>query len=928
MKAFRICRHVPAILAGLVVVASCCAANSQEVKDTSQEVKVQIHDDGKQFVVKADLGTVFWPKNGNGKALLDVTSDPEDPKIVPEEVPYTIKDYHFTALIPYRKPTKPEKVTIKLHNIKDKNDSVAGVFVGDPIDLKAAQPQQPASTKSAKPASTADSKPAQPSQAKAQTQQQQPQPPREQARISEEDDHLEIAADLKGQVWPNYETGMATIEGSPNADGSPIIRQTTVPYEVSKNRLTAKVPFERPKSRSAMVTIRLSKLRSLESDREIIIEGQIFLKSVQEIATIQKQIASQNGDEHSFHSLVYLDTALLMIGFCAVAGSLIWRFLQPAESWRDWMDAKIQRLEADVKSVRGIARELQGATQRRQEWIVPNAPLPAKEDKPVQPTLTAAEIHSLVQDSIRARLGSDEDWENLLRRLQIERKTPPAVQKFGLERQESRVAAVVNRWLSTGGHEIRELLRLAEGLGLQAALASHKDVDRVFGELTNFEYPFECMDDGPWLWAPIAGTNDVFAAPADAAFFGMGSAPALLNRLFDGMKNAPQGFRFQTIYKPCRLRRVGGQSSSYTLVTKGLLQLEGLAAPNATRPEGYESLIPSTSRKTPLLPSEPSVLTAMSAWVANASAASESLSKDYADVVAALMELQQRMDRNDSRFDDLLQAINQQIESLERSVRRRTTVLGRDSNITAAQPDSLRNDGQEKPPSAPPPVVTPESASETSGKGDRPVSSPAAQAPASRMSSPSENVTSTSPKVTNRLSKGWQDALVDAANQPDSEPGMVEVPKPALYVQRVGNAARALRRLDSGLQVAVVHLKLQGDERFEIHETDAGFENNAELVCTSCNTGLTGQLAWQLGVCVGENGASDISILFPLGSLYKGHYSSGYSSLIDSLPSSSFSIGRVDHPADLHLADKSARVYVVTRKMSWSKPMQAVGVEV
>jgi hypothetical protein len=265
---------------------------------------------------------------------------------------------------------------------------------------------------------------------------------------------------------------------------------------------------------------------------------------------------------------------------------------------------------------------------------------------------------------------------------------------------------------------------------------------------------------------------------------------------------------------------------------------------------------------------------------------------------------------------------------LERSVRRRTTVLGRDSNITAAQPDSLRNDGQEKPPSAPPPVVTPESASETSGKGDRPVSSPAAQAPASRMSSPSENVTSTSPKVTNRLSKGWQDALVDAANQPDSEPGMVEVPKPALYVQRVGNAARALRRLDSGLQVAVVHLKLQGDERFEIHETDAGFENNAELVCTSCNTGLTGQLAWQLGVCVGENGASDISILFPLGSLYKGHYSSGYSSLIDSLPSSSFSIGRVDHPADLHLADKSARVYVVTRKMSWSKPMQAVGVEV
>jgi hypothetical protein len=163
---------------------------------------------------------------------------------------------------------------------------------------------------------------------------------------------------------------------------------------------------------------------------------------------------------------------------------------------------------------------------------------------------------------------------------------------------------------------------------------------------------------------------------------------------------------------------------------------------------------------------------------------------------------------------------------------------------------------------------------------------------------------------------GWQEAIQKAARQPDSEPETTDVPREALYVQRVINTAKTLSGLDSETRVSIVHLKKHPvDETFEIHETEPSAAKTSELRCKSCNTPQT----WQLAVCVGPRGSGDVSVILPQGHFGKGNYASGYVALIEDLPSSSFSIGRVEQPARLELVDAKTGVYTVKRRMVCTK---------
>src|SRR5207249_2568574 len=100
-------------------------------------------------------------------------------------------------------------------------------------------------------------------------------------------------------------------------------------------------------------------------------------------------------------------------------------------------------------------------------------------------------------------VGPTADFAQLVRVLQPQAKeilagvlqTPAAIGRS----VELCVAAVVNRWLASGERNRHELIRLANELGLKAQLASHRDLGRVFQDLTTFEYPFAIVDDGPWL---------------------------------------------------------------------------------------------------------------------------------------------------------------------------------------------------------------------------------------------------------------------------------------------------------------------------------------------------------------------------------------------------------------------------------------------
>jgi len=533
----------------------------------------------------------------------------------------------------------------------------------------------------------------------------------------------------------------------------------------------------------------------------------------------------------------------------------------------------VERLDAELKQLRHTAEGLSGSVDSLR----------------------------LLGDDFRATQSSLRQWK------QREKQPASPVLKLAIPLEAAALVAVVNRWLAQGSGDRSQLPELAQETRINAKLVAHKDLNRVFQDLTTFEYPFEFSPEGGWLWAAIPGGGEFWAVPTDAAFFSMGSAPLLLDRLFDGFRGAKTGFQFAKMYRPCRLRAVSGASGKYALVERGLLQLQGALAPAEPDPAAFESFLPQSS------PSAGSSGSAglgqlLAEWIRQAGRQLE----DHAEELGSIRESVRSADRvrrevpeeklQQLRFDlnERLERCSARIEAIERLVRQPSSepaaprqVLDRSAGGVSAgeKADSPRTGSLSNVATASNPEL-----------GEC--------APAGLTEVPTDSVDAAEPVMPGQ----WQKALSRAADDPASEPAVSGVPPPEVYVSRACNLARELTRLDPSSPAAVVHVRKHPVEnRFEIHEIADG-AGKSGAVCTVCNAGQS----WQLAVRVGKHDATQVFLLFPLGALGKGNYASGYSALIEESLPSLFRVGGMTEPATLRLIEKSPRTYAVARKMSLS----------
>jgi hypothetical protein len=785
--------------------------------------------------------------------------------------------------------------------------------------------------------------------------------------IRDTGDRLIVRAELSAKYWPDGR-GTATLDFETTPSDPTIITRSEVPYEIRGHRLTAAIPYRKPALQPVRISIRLSNVNDTNGPNKKPFIGSITVKPqpssaapskapppsrlpaatssvVPSVATPQKPgvekadqgaMAETPGSEPSSKSdagassdtepkkgaegspipgwLTYANSAALGIALLSGLVYLVWRKMRAVDPLQEFYAGRVypelMQLKNSIEQVKATSQD----AIRQASTVVQGARAALDGPDGIAARIEGVrrEADQLVRRSLETTLGPTGDIEQLISLLRDQTKEAREVPAFGavplMNREGTGAAAVVNRWLSGGGRDRQELLGLARELGLGARLASHKDLTRVFQDLTTFEYPFEQTEDGPWLWVPVPGSAEFWAVPADAAFFGMGAAPTLLDRLFDGMKNASAGFRFRLIYKPCRLRPVGGRPNLYSLVEKGALQLEGSPQPDTARPPDYDSLLRGVKPQSISFRGGRSVGRLLADWVTTISSQVAEQSNAVAQLPATIRQLEQgarQATRNDPRPPAISvsgvkpEDLTRTLEALERRIGERLDGITKQQQALASKVAELgRTTDQKSKAGDSATIETPERNSQN------------------EKALPLTNAVAATGRGSGVMPNGWQGAIEKAARQPDSEPEVTEVPREALYVQRVMNAAKTLSGLDSETRVSVVHLKKHPvDETFEIHETEPTTVKTSELRCRSCNTPQT----WQLAVCVGPRGFGDVSVIFPQGHFGKGNYASGYVALIDDLPSSSFSIGRIEQPARLELLDAKSGVYTVKRRMVCSR---------
>lgn len=500
---------------------------------------------------------------------------------------------------------------------------------------------------------------------------------------------------------------------------------------------------------------------------------------------------------------------------------------------------------------------------------------------------------------------------------------PPQTSSFASSRtgprqpyEEAVAVALVNHWISTRSNDRNLLLRQANELGVRAEFATHLDLSRCFGDNATFEYPFDSSPNGGWFWV-YSASGAVWALPIDAAQFAMGFAPNLLNRLFDGMQNARQGFQFRKFYHPCLMRPVPGKRSLFTMEKRGLAQLEYASAPDEPPPatmDELRSIRPGRGES----PSQSGV--ASVAWVPrwrrdvtealeSQARQLETMRSEIGNLKAAIQNLSYSTPRGTSPDAGSIDRLRVNLESQIGSLSRRQADLEARliQQLAGRVPADLAREPERSmaSPPAPPPRETafsPPSARPTQSE-PQPVASFAAG------TFPGESRIGMS-----RLSEDLSVALDHAAARPESEPETTDVPRQETYVRRVRNLVDDLKGLAPALPVSIIHLRRnQQEESFDAHETLPGSEPG-EVYCAVC----MGPQTWQLVVCIGELGDGTIQAIFPYGMLARGNYFSGYTALIDDLPPSAFSTVGITEPARLRLTDREARRYTVVRKMRFA----------
>ena len=454
------------------------------------------------------------------------------------------------------------------------------------------------------------------------------------------------------------------------------------------------------------------------------------------------------------------------------------------------------------------------------------------------------------------------------------------------------LAAVVNCWLVDGAKGRATLLTLCNEVGLRGAqLATIREPAPAPLENGQFQCAFDTAVDGSWLLCKLPGTQEVLAAPADAQFLGMGTIPYQLDQMFDGMQRPRQGFRFEMIASPCILR---ASRDGYTVSQRGALRLEGApAAANAPRPPAFASLVRSrASRRAPTLSAEP--VDVIAHWI-------QQIQRQVSDYG---QDLGQLLDKSATPPPVTAVEMARLTETVTRQQRDLEAMRGQIVSLNAAR--SAKADTT--PHASAPPLPPTQSALRPAPASATPRLARDATLPGAPVVQ--EKSTASIAEARSSLPLDWRDLVQQAAARPESDPGVLDVPTPELFVRRLRSLRDVFQAGHPELSVAVVHVKkASGSNQVELHatrETETG-----SFFCQACG----GEHTWQLALAGGSDAADLVFLLFPSGLLGRSNFAPGYAALVDDTGTTSFDPG-THSAAQLKRQNAQSGTFVVLQKMT------------
>lgn len=781
---------------------------------------------------------------------------------------------------------------------------------------------------------------------------------------------LQASTKLSGMYWADG-NGQASVEIRAVADGQSFPETKQARYKIQDLNLTVDIPYQRPSVKALRITLQIRGIKDLHGSDSSVFEGSCLLNprtTRNDVApstgntgagTIPAEgkkpttpAAGNGGDSNTDFKLSVADQAgqtkpgvispypprywqWLIWGNTAalpLAGVLVWYLWRRRRSFGSGDNsAHITQLQLAVESTKQALQDVEQrfnqANEKLKEQFSDSSP--GSGTRPEIDLLgTTDELNRLIQ---AARVGTNHAATSASSKM-----AEPSVpgNKAGTD---EKVASAINGWLADKERSRQELVQRAGAFGLKSQLASLKEAAGLASD--PFEYMFEINPDGAWLWTPVPGNGEFCVAPVEASLLGMGTAPGTLTCLFEGMEKAGQGFRFEAIYRPCRLRRSGGKGGTYQLVTRGILQLSGNPPPAGSRkpPRLYTAEKTRTSQD--LWSKEPRVQftggqrstvgKALSDWIDSISTQVQDQSSQLTELTKAHQHIQASLPSERQTVDpDVVKKLSEQVNSLRVNINRL-------NNLTLDFPkikDDLSTlcqkiNAQTKP--LPVPSALPVSYPEPNQPSPEPMEEQeAALASVIFLDSitaretaalPAEPVDTTAASA--RMFPGWENAWLEAAQTPGSRPEITDIPDPGLYALRLLNLRDILRERHKSGEISVVHLRIlrpeddRSGEVFELHETSQGNDNGGILLCNRCKN----PSPWQFAVCIAMRAGHHAGILYPMGTYGMGNFSAGYSLLIDN-PLSCFSIDKPDF-AELLLKSRQTLTYEVRRRLSCSKPL-------
>lgn len=477
-----------------------------------------------------------------------------------------------------------------------------------------------------------------------------------------------------------------------------------------------------------------------------------------------------------------------------------------------------------------------------------------------------------------------------------------------------------------------ELPALLGEVKVPCALMLHKDIAAFLADPGAYRLEFvPSMPDAGWLWYE-QDPGKVLGIPIDAGIFRIPPAPALLARLFEG------GADLATvrIVRPCCFRKDDG--TGYTLVSNGRMEKAGSAGIGtaAGYPRNF-SVLRAMLRPITIAPETSSFATILRAQLElirdriqsiesrsrDLNAVSECLRKaedTQAALLARIKALEETASQKEQKslsaaspdglanpvFALQVRSLAKRTEALETSVRQLTQFASGTERPDAASPVGLADRSLGIPPSqkgvasraavgSAETQTFPQSGEVPIGTRVSPETMPP-MTPAPLRPSFGPGV----PLVEPRLPDGWQQVVADAVSKAELEP--------AAHIAALAELLDGLRKLRGATTINLVHA-VESGRRIKIHFAKV---EGGQIQCPPCGPSKP----FAFAVCVGDEDAERLYLLFPAGRYATSNYPMGYACLLSGSPSDKFTIQSVEAPAILQrVPGEETPVYSVTQPM-------------